>query len=462
MKPGLPGIGDLRKLLKGNALGVRLARGGVTALSIRMASVALAYLMFVVLARTMAKDDFGQFAFAFSLATFIAVVAALGQPILVLRLIPVYQDENRQSLLKGLVRDSWVAVLFGGLIGAGLMILGSFVWGALEGKSATYLFWAAPLMVAMALARHQAYSMRGFGNIVLALAPRDIFWRVLVIVCAIALAYDGSMIPASTAINLCTLTLTVILISQLFAHPVTHPGTLLKRGLQTDRTFWAQESKGLWAVTIAQAAGPNLSVVILGLILSPEETGPFFAALRTATLLTLPLTAGALVGAPMISRHYNAGQIREMQKVLRYLVIGITAPVLVGLFLILLFGEMILGLFSPEFVAARAALTVIAFGTLVNALSGPTGFIMNMTGHHRQYFVIMTVTQLAALLILPIAAYYFGMLGAAATVAAGMVSWNFWVWWWARKNLSVDPTFYGVVEWLIGRNTPAVSPDEKA
>jgi O-antigen/teichoic acid export membrane protein len=427
-----------------------------------MASVALAYLMFVVLARTMTKDNFGQFAFAFSLATFIAVVAALGQPILVLRLIPVYQDENRPSLLKGLVRDSWLTVLFGGLISAGLMVIGSSVWAAVEGTNVTYLFWAALLMIAMAIARHQAYSMRGFGNIVLALAPRDIIWRVMVIVCAIVIAYRDSMIPTSKAINICTLTLTIVLIMQLFAHPVTHPRTLVQSGLETDREFWTRESKGLWAVTIAQAAGPNLSVVILGLILSPEETGPFFAALRTATLLTLPLTAGAIVGAPMISRHYNAGQTGEMQKILRYLVIGITVPVLVGLLLILLFGEMILGLFSPEFVSARAALTVIALGTLVNALSGPTGFIMNMTGHHRQYFVIMTATQLAALLILPVAAYYFGMLGAAATVAAGMVSWNFWVWWWARKNLSVDPTFYGVVEWLVSRNKTTVSPDEKA
>jgi hypothetical protein len=63
----------------------------------------------------------------------------------------------------------------------------------------------------------------------------------------------------------------------------------------------------------------------------------------------------------------------------------------------------------------------------------------------------MLVTQAVSLSIQPVAAIYFGMEGAAATVAAGMVSWNFWVWWWCRKNLSIDPTIYGTAEWFIGR-----------
>lgn len=235
----------------------------------------------------------------------------------------------------------------------------------------------------------------------------------------------------------------------------------MEAGLETDRGRWARESVGLWAVTILRAAGPNLSVVIVGLMLPPEQTGMFFAALKTATLLSLPLVAGGIVGAPLISRHYGAGQIDEVQKILSYMVIGITIPVLAGLLLIVLFGDWILGFFGPDFIAAHSVMTLIAVGMLVGALSGPTGIIMNMTGHHKQYLEIMIVTQVVALAILPFATYFFGMMGAAAAIVAGMVSWNIWVWRWSRKNISIDPTIYGVVEWLRDRKLRTGSTGEK-
>lgn len=457
-----PESGILRKLLFGNALAARLARGGAVALAIRLTSVALSYLMFVVLARHMSGDDFGRFGIAFSLATFVAVVAVVGQPLLVLRFIPAYQHEERPLLLEGLIRDSRITVLLGALACALLMLLGSFVWSRFANTNGTYLLWVTLLMVVMAIARHQAYTLRAFGNIALALAPRDIIWRIAVIVCALYVTRDATTISASYAINICSLALIAILAIQMFAHPATRPGMLVKSGLETDRKLWASESRGLWAVTIVQAAGLNLSVVVLGLTLSPELTGSFFAALKTAALLKLPLVAGTIVGAPLIARYYHAGQIRDVQMISSYLVIGITVPVLIGFILILIFGERILGFFGPEFVAAQWAMVLIAFGTLINALSGPTAFIMNMTGHHRQFLIIMTVTQVIALAILPVAAFYFDMLGAAATVAAGMISWNIWVWRWSRKNLSIDPTFYGVLEWLFGRKPPTVSADDKA
>lgn len=453
--------GGLRKLLVGNALNSRIARGGVLAFGIRIASVALSYLMYVVLARHMSAHGFGQFGFAFSIATFIAVIAVLGQPMLMLRFIPAYLHDGRSPLLRGLVRDSRGAVLLGGIACAVLMLIGTVIWDLIQGTKDTYLLWAALLMVAMAVARHQAYTMRAYGNIALALAPRDVVWRLAVILSVFWIARDESTISASYAVNLCSLTLIAVLAIQMFAHPAMHPATLLQRGLETERGVWAKESVGLWAVSIVQAAGPNLSVVVLGLTLSPEQTGSFFAALKTATLLKIPLDAGAIVGAPLISRYYHAGQMRDVQQILRFLVIGISLPVLAGLVLILLFGDRILGFFGPEFIAGRSAMTLIAVGTLVNALSGPTAFIMNMTGHHRQYLTIMTVTQVVALTILPVATFYFGILGAAGAVATGMVLWNFWVWRWCRKHLSLDPTFYGVVEWLFGRKLRSVPADEK-
>lgn len=454
MTPAARALAKLRKVIVGDGMGARLAHGGAVALAIRTMSVAISYVMFVVLARHMTKDAYGQFGFAFSLAAFIAIIAALGQPMLVLRLVPVYQHEGRLPLLKGLIRDSRVAVLLGGCICAALMILVTIIWSEIVDAQVLYLLWGALLMVAMAVGRHQAYTIRALGKIALALAPRDILWRLAVIVCVLVLARYESTISTSSAISICSLTLLVTLAIQMVAHPATRPGALLERELETDRSLWVSASLGLWAVTVVQAAGPNLSVVLLGLTLSPEETGPFFAAMKTATLMNLPLIAGNIVAAPLISRFYHAKQIANVQKISNYLVLAITAPLLAGFLVIVIFGGQILSWFGPGFANADSAMTIIALGYLVNGLCGPTAFLMTMTGHHTRYLIILCSSQVVALAILPVAALYFGILGAAWAVASAMVSWNLWVWLWARKNLGVDPTLFGVLQsirnWLKG------------
>jgi O-antigen/teichoic acid export membrane protein len=433
------------KLLLGDAIGARIARGGSLAFGIRMFSVALSYYMFVVLARHMSRGEFGEFGYAFSLATFIAVVAALGQPMLVLRFVPQYLHELGNPLLDGAVRFSRNATILGGAASAGLMVVATLVLSRFSILSGAYLYWTALLMFAMTVARQQAYAIRAFGDIAYALLPRDVLWRIAVIVCVLIVAQGDTLLSASEAVVISTVTLLALYIIQMFLHASTRPVWNPRPNVASDSRIWVRESTGLWLVSIVQAAVPNLSVVILGLALTPGETGPFFAAMKTATLLKLPLAAGAIVGAPLISRYYSAGQIDKVQKVSSYLIVAITAPVLFGFVAIVLFHDMILGFFSPEFVSASSVLLLIAAGTLVNALSGPTAFIMNMTGHHRQYLWMMVVTQAIALAILPLAAWKFGMTGAAWAVIFGMVSWNVWVWQWSRRNLGIDPTIFGAL-----------------
>ena len=77
------------------ALRARLMRkvvgGSLAAFAIKVASAGLSFFMFVALARVMSRADYGIFAFGFSLATFLALVALLGQRTLALRMVPVYQ-----------------------------------------------------------------------------------------------------------------------------------------------------------------------------------------------------------------------------------------------------------------------------------------------------------------------------------------------------------------------------------
>ena len=94
-------------------------------------------------------------------------------------------------------------------------------------------------------------------------------------------------------------------------------------------------------------------------------------------------------------------------------------------------------LFGHEFGRAYWPLLLLAVGQLVNAWFGPTGMLLNMTGHEREVTRAVTVAAgmnvvLNLLLIPP-----FGVVGAAIATSASLVFWNIWLWLVARWRLGV-------------------------
>ncbi len=80
-----------------------------------------------------------------------------------------------------------------------------------------------------------------------------------------------------------------------------------------DYPLWTKTLLPMWGTASLYALAQQFDVVILGLFLSPEHSGPYFAALRTAGLLSLLLIAGNMISAPLIARHYHAGAREMMQ-----------------------------------------------------------------------------------------------------------------------------------------------------
>ena len=70
----------------------------------------------------------------------------------------------------------------------------------------------------------------------------------------------------------------------------------------------------------------QFDVVIVGSLLSKAEAGSYFAAQKSAQLLSIVLIAGGLATAPHMSALYHAGKLIELQALCRKLAIAIAAP----------------------------------------------------------------------------------------------------------------------------------------
>jgi O-antigen/teichoic acid export membrane protein len=188
--------------------------------------------------------------------------------------------------------------------------------------------------------------------------------------------------------------------------------------------------------------------VIAGFYLSGAETGAYFAAQKTASLLTLFLIAGNLVGAPMISSYYHAKDLAGLQRLCALLAIGIAVPTALGFVFVLAFGNGLLGLFDPAFQSAYPVLLILAAAAAFDSLAGPTAYFLQMSGRESTYLKIMAATYAGVLALQLVLTPSWGALGIALPTALGVIVWNALAVIILRRQTGVDPSVFGLMKSL--------------
>jgi O-antigen/teichoic acid export membrane protein len=376
--------------------------------------------MFLSLARAMPPDAFGQLGFAFSLATLLSLVGSFGQRTLVLRYASIYSGNDDNAALSGLLRYGYRNIVLGGVI----VCAGLALSVSMAGQGNWYLIIAGPLAMAMSIAEYQAHFLRACGRMVRGLTPRDIVWRLVVIIVAlVALGPLFELKTASAALVLLTLSLAVVSVVQLIFD--ARMRSMLRGAAPkidgATKNRWRHTAIGLWGTSVMQGAGPNLAVVMLGLLLTPAQTGPFFSALRIAMVLSLFLMAANMAAASVLARSYADGDGAALQRTCTFVARMVMLPTLAGFLLFVIFGGPILRLFGDGFDSAHTPLVILSFGYAISALAGPTVQVMETTGHERTYLRILTVSTCITLALMPVAIHLAGVVGAAAMIAGNMI-----------------------------------------
>ena len=148
------------------------------------------------------------------------------------------------------------------------------------------------------------------------------------------------------------------------------------------------------------------------------------AASGAARFVIFGILSVNMVFAPMIAELYAQHRMAELQKLVTLAARGIFAfSLVIGVFLAIL-GEWLLGLFGPAFTAAYPALLILIVGMLVNSFVGPVGFLMMMTGHHREAALVLAVAALLQIVMNAILIPRYGLIGAATATAATVALWN--------------------------------------
>lgn len=434
-----------------NLLGDKLARrflgdAGI-ALALRVSWAVLNYVAVLLLARWMLPVEYGRFALVLSILRPASIMAGLGADTSVLRFIGQYRGENRSGAIRAVIAYALKATTIASVVITGILIAAFWVLARFGPFEAPLVYSVGLLLIPFyTLSGVQGAIARGFGHVVLALAPRDVVWRAALIPIGWAAVYlSGTEQQALVLLAASAICLALVTGLQYAWLVFKLPQHVRDAEPQPDPSEWHRVSKPIWISAIAVGIIGNADVLIVGALVDEVAAGRYFAIQRTAMLVTFMQVSANLIIGPEAARLYHADKIGQLQRMLKLAAVMIFIPSFGALAVFLLFGGPILSFFGPDFVEYRAELLILAIGQAVSAAVGCVGILLAMTGHERFLSRVQVAATFLALAVILVGTWQFGTIGAAIGTALGIGLRNLVVWAYARRHLPVEASILSLI-----------------
>lgn len=415
-----------------------LFRKSALALLLKTISAPLAYLMLVVIARSMSIEDFGRFSVAFSLGLFLGKVAEAGQPQLVLRELGALDPANKLQRHGVVVFGYMLTVTAAIVVGTGIVAWGMYARQPVISVSALFV-------LAMALSQLQTSILRSYGSIVQAISMREVVWRLAVIAVIPLLTIGGGTLRADQGMLIVTALLFGVIIAQAASHPATRAIWNIKAKAAYSRNAWLLASRRFWITTVVATGAPALSTVVVGAMQPIEVVGPFFAAFKAAQLLNLVQIATNVVAAPLLAREYAKGELVRLQRICALTALASAGAALLGLLTFLLFGHLLLQIFGEGYDIVYKELIIMSVGYALTASFGQNAQILQMTGHERTFMIIMISSTIFGFSSLLVLTHFWGTMGAAISITLTFAVWNVWAWFAALSLCKIDTSALSII-----------------
>jgi O-antigen/teichoic acid export membrane protein len=410
---------------------------GLISLIIKLAGAVLAYGMVVAFARFLSTEEYGRFAFGLNLAIIAAAIGGFGFSTGIMRYWPKYAVAKDGAGARGVVRLGYLACALGGIAMIGIafaVTIFSNVFSVFE------LFAIAVLGLMISFGDYSTNLLRAQGSTLVSMLPRDVLWRILSVIVAGFVVWFGVVVSGPLALIICAAVLAMLTLWQILNVKIHMTNDIVGAGSRNDWRQLRPSLLPLWASSVVFAMIQQFDVVIVGSLLGNADAGAYFAAQKTATLLSLVLIAAGLVAAPTMAALYHSGKRTELQALCRNLAAVIAAVTIVGFIMLIFVGQQLLAFFDPQFVSAYPILLIVAVGTMVDAIAGPNAYLMQMTSYERPYLRIMAVCYVLVLIAQFILVPLYGSIGAAIASTGGVVLWNVWAIVLLRREAGLDPS----------------------
>jgi O-antigen/teichoic acid export membrane protein len=420
------------------ALRKLLTSAGITAV-LQGGSLALGFVVAVLLARLLGREEYGRYVFVLAWAGLLTIPALLGLDRFLVRGIATYEVEEKWSLMRGLLHRTNQALVLTSLCIAGI---GCVVALTSFSESLRLPFCVAMLLVpltALTLARQG--TMQAIGRIVKGQLPEYAVRPLLILLGIGVLRLAGKGVLTSTS----ALCVNVVAVAAAFLVGAVLLRRALPAALRSVKAeyvtgTWMRASLPMMLISGVWATNSYLTTLVVGTLDGTRGAGVYSVAQRGAELIVVLLIAANMSLAPTIAKMHALGDRRGLEHTTE----GVArATLLVSVPLtaaFVFFPGAYLGIFGSDFRVGATALTILAFGQLVNAISGPAGNVLLMTGHERSAMRAIGLGLLINFVLAVALVPLLGVTGGAVAFAFSLVFWNVALVILARKLVGINAT----------------------
>lgn len=389
-------------------------------------NIILSFAASVIITRTIGPDLFGKYSLANSLIQVLGIIAVFGLNRGVVRLTSKYMTLNDPGRVKGSVVS-------------GLAMSGAF----------SLLLVTVVAVAAPALARKFYPHVEGFDLVMRVYVIALPFFAFMTVLCGYTqglktlkptVVVEAFVRPV---VRLATVLLLFLVGLRLFAVVLGSVAGLIASAVvafmfavrvspfdfrRTRATGVANElffySLPLVLANFMNVLISRSNIMISGYYLDSETVGILSAALVLAPFVSISLLSFSKILAPIISELWEKGDrigLMIQFKTVAKWVFTISLPVMCLYFL---FAPGLLRIFGEAFTRGATPLRILAIGQIVNAVVGPIGFILTMTGRQKLNLInsICLAGSNVALNIL--LAPRYGMIGVALATSMSLLGIN--------------------------------------
>lgn len=446
--------------VSGRTLRQRLVSGGVWTLGGRAVAALSGFAVNAMLVRVMAPADVGAYFLVLSIVSAGVMVAQLGMPSVVVRLIAEALGQGFEARARGVVKAALTIVACGG-IGVGLAtalfihLAGEPLFGSIPMAQAAWL--AGLWVLTVSLMTLVGEIFRGFHDYGAAAIFAPAGNNVLVAIIVAGVFLPASFVGLSFALSASVLASACIALAglarlrwrtaRLPAPLRVPPRELLGVGLP------------LLISSLAILLATQADVWIVGSFLGPDDVAVYGAAVRLVQLVMMPMLVMNAVVAPLVSELQGQADRARLERLVRGCAALTGIPAALLLVLLFVAAAPILGLAYGEFYRAGAtALVLVSAGQLVNILAGPAAVVLMMTGSQRALMAISVVSAAVVVGGSCASVGTFGTNGVAGAAGLGTALHGVLCWHRVRRALGIRSHFtlshLGSAARALARRTP--------
>ena len=401
-----------------------IARASTLSLGIRLFGLTLIFVQAILTARLLGPAGYGTVATIISVSQVLAIVALFGLGPMAVREVPAHKAVGVEAALGGLWRLSLQTVFLLSILFAGLatfLILPALVKGASVDNGLTFGGLLVMPLALLALLRDWA---QGFNRIAVAQIPAEILRPALVVAGMLAVLAFGSAFSPRDYLGF-VLVASFLAVGLSFAMLWRSDlRKLSSHRANSDLRSTLSNALPFLGIGLATVMLGELNTLFLAIFATPEETGLFQPVARIAPLMALPVQAAGMRYAPRMAELWKSGEHDRIRAITRTFTWTTSTLTLLLALLLAGVGPWLMIAFGPDFSASASLLWIFAAAQVFNAVCGPVGMILMMSGHSQAAFLGLLLGLAANAILGWLLIPHLGALGAAISMAGGIVLWN--------------------------------------